>query len=62
MNAPVQLVQEAATRLDLATREAPIRLPRVRVSVCWHERFQRDPAHQWARERVFQVARPVFQE
>ena len=54
MNAPLQLVAEAATRLGLATREAPIRLPRVRVSLCWHERFQRDRAHQWARERVFE--------
>jgi DNA-binding transcriptional LysR family regulator len=60
MNAPLQLVQEAATRLDLITREAPIRLPRVRVSLCWHARFQRDPAHRWARERVFQLALPVF--
>ncbi len=61
MNAPVQLVAEAAARLDLATREAPIRLPRVRVSLCWHERFQRDAAHQWARERVFEFARRAFQ-
>lgn len=60
MNAPMQLVAEAATRLDLAMREAPIRLPRVRVSICWHERFQRDPAHQWARERVFDLARRAF--
>jgi DNA-binding transcriptional LysR family regulator len=60
MNAPIQLVAEAATRLDLMTREAPIRLPRVRVSLCWHERFQRDAAHQWARERVFELARPVM--
>ncbi len=60
MNAPIQLVAEAAARLDLATREAPIRLPRVRVSLCWHERFQRDSAHQWARERVFNVASLAF--
>lgn len=60
MNAPMELVAEAAGRLGLTTREAPIRLPRVRVSVCWHERFQRDPAHQWARERVFDAARPAF--
>jgi DNA-binding transcriptional LysR family regulator len=61
MNAPVQLVNEAATRLGLTTREAPIRLPRVHISVCWHERFQRDPAHHWARERVFHIARSAFQ-
>lgn len=60
MNAPVQLVKEAAARLGLITRAAPIRLPPVHVSVCWHERFQRDPAHQWARERVFHIARPLF--
>jgi DNA-binding transcriptional LysR family regulator len=56
MNAPIQLVSEAVKQLHLATREAPIRLPRVRVSLCWHERFQQDPAHRWARERVFEVA------
>jgi DNA-binding transcriptional LysR family regulator len=61
MNAPLQLVNEAATRLGLVTREAPIRLPSVHVSICWHERFQRDPAHQWARERVFHIAQPAFQ-
>jgi DNA-binding transcriptional LysR family regulator len=61
MNAPVQLVKEAASQLGLTTRDAPIRLPRVRVSICWHERFQLDPAHQWARERVYEVAAPIFQ-
>jgi DNA-binding transcriptional LysR family regulator len=61
MNAPIQLVAEAAARLDLVTREAPIRLPRVRVCLCWHERFQRDAAHQWARDRVFGLARHAFQ-
>jgi DNA-binding transcriptional LysR family regulator len=57
MNAPIQLVAEAVKQLGLATREAPIRLPRVRVSLSWHERFQQDLAHRWARERVFDVAR-----
>lgn len=60
MNAPIQLVQEAATLLNLVTREAPIRLPRVRLSVCWHERLHHDAAHQWARERVFEAVRPLF--
>jgi len=62
MNAPLQLVNEAASRLGLIAREAPIRLPRVHVSICWHERFQQDPAHQWARERVFQIAQPSFNQ
>jgi DNA-binding transcriptional LysR family regulator len=60
MNAPIQLVQDAAVQLKLTTREAPIRLPRVRISVCWHERYQRDAAHSWARQRVFDVLGPAF--
>jgi DNA-binding transcriptional LysR family regulator len=60
MNAPIPLVNEAATKLGLTTREAPLRLPRVRFSLCWHERFQADPAHRWARERVLETARRAF--
>lgn len=60
MNGPLQLVREAAAQLKLTTRDAPIPLPRVPVSLCWHERFQHDPAHRWARERVLKVAAPAF--
>jgi DNA-binding transcriptional LysR family regulator len=60
MNAPIPLVNEAAAKLKLVTREAPLRLPRVRLSLCWHERFQADPAHRWARERVFETAKHAF--
>ena len=60
MNGPIQLVREAAEQLKLTTREAPIRLPRIPISVCWHERFQHDAAHRWARERVLEVAAPAF--
>jgi|SoiMethySBSTD1v2_1073268.scaffolds.fasta_scaffold16205_8 DNA-binding transcriptional LysR family regulator len=62
MNAPIPLVHEAATALKLAMRAAPIHLPRVRVSLFWHERFQGDSAHRWARERVFDIARQAFAE
>jgi DNA-binding transcriptional LysR family regulator len=60
MNAPIPLVNEAAAQLRLTTREAPLRLPPVRLSLCWHERFQTDPAHRWARERVFDSAKRAF--
>jgi DNA-binding transcriptional LysR family regulator len=60
MNAPLPLVNDAAAKLRLIVSEAPLRLPRVRFSVCWHERFQTDPAHRWARERVFEIARRAF--
>jgi DNA-binding transcriptional LysR family regulator len=60
MNAPIPLVEEAAATLKLAVRAAPIHLPRVRISLCWHERFQGDSAHRWARERIFDIVRPAF--
>jgi DNA-binding transcriptional LysR family regulator len=60
MNVPIPLVNEAAAKLKLTTREAPLRLPSVRFSLCWHERFQTDPAHGWARERIFETARRAF--
>lgn len=62
MNGPIQLVREAAAQLKLTTREAPIRLPRIPISVCWHERFQHDPAHRWARERVLEMAAAAFRD
>ena len=60
MNAPIPLVDEAAATLQLAVREAPIRLPRVHISLSWHERFQGEGAHRWVRDRVFDVVRPAF--
>lgn len=60
MNAPLPLVSEAVQLLQLEVREAPIRLPRVRFALSWHDRNARDPAQRWARARVFQVARAVF--
>ena len=61
MNAPIPLVNEAAAKLRLVTREAPLRLPPVRLSLCWHERFRADPAHRWARERVFESLKRAFE-
>jgi DNA-binding transcriptional LysR family regulator len=61
MNAPIPLVNEAAAKLRLITREAPLRLPPVRLSLCWHERFRADPAHRWARERVFESLKRAFE-
>lgn len=52
MNAPMPLVHAVAGTLGLIVREAPISLPRVPFALLWHERFQADPAHRWARERI----------
>jgi DNA-binding transcriptional LysR family regulator len=60
MNAPMPLVNEAAAALGLRLCKAPIPLPAARFALAWHARFHRDPAHQWARERVFAAVRPAF--
>jgi len=60
MNVPLPLVDEAASALGLRLREAPIPLPSVRFALAWHARHQHDPAHRWARERVFAAVRPAF--
>jgi DNA-binding transcriptional LysR family regulator len=53
MNAPLPLVRELATPLGLVLREAPVPLPRSPSALVWHERFQHDEAHRWARDRIF---------
>lgn len=60
MNVPMPLVDEAAMAMGLRLREAPIPLPRIRFALAWHPRYHHAPAHQWARERVFNAVRPAF--
>lgn len=60
MNVPVPLVNDAALALGLQVRDAPIALPRVRFTLAWHARFQHDPAHRWARDRVFEAVQTAF--
>lgn len=60
LNAPVPLVVEAQRALGLRHREPPIELPRVRFSLSWHPRAQREPAHVWVRARLFEAARRLF--
>src|SRR3569623_1270503 len=60
MNAPVPLVDEAAAVLKLAVSASPVPLPRVKMSLCWHERFQGDAGHRWVRDRAFDIVRPMI--
>ena len=57
MNAPLPLVHEVSDTLGLAVRDAPVALPKVPAALLWHERFQRDAAHRWARERIYAAVR-----
>ena len=37
----------------------PVELPNVDIRLLWHERFQRDPANRWLRERLVEVFETV---
>ena len=51
---PRCLLQHFEDRLLLC--EPPLSLPTYSLSAFWHERSQRDPAHAWLRERLFELA------
>lgn len=52
MNAPLSLVGETLERFDLVARPLPLSVSPLQLSLMWHARNQRDPAHVWLRERV----------
>lgn len=37
----------------------PLDLPKVEIKLLWHERFQRDPANRWLRDRLVEVFKTV---
>ncbi len=45
-----------ADQLPLRVLEPPLRLPRIRLAMIWHEQHDADPAHRWLRERFGAVA------
>lgn len=47
---PRALAEEAATVVPLRVLPPPLPLPSFRVTMTWHERAHRDPAHEWLRE------------
>jgi len=49
---PERLVRDTVT---LEVVEAPVEVPGYEMSMLWHERAHRDPAHQWLRECVAQA-------
>ena len=46
---PERLVRGASA---LQVVEPPVEVPGYEMSMLWHERVHRDPAHQWLRETV----------
>jgi DNA-binding transcriptional LysR family regulator len=46
---PARLVRDNSA---LRVVEAPVEVPGYEMTMLWHERSHRDPAHQWLRECI----------
>ena len=62
MNAPVPIGHEAFAAMGLRSARPPFALPTARLSLGWHERFHRDPAHRWVRDLAFSTFRSRFDQ
>jgi DNA-binding transcriptional LysR family regulator len=51
-----RLVDDLAGDARLRMLEPPVELPTVIETMAWHPRWTTDPAHQWLRERILQLA------
>lgn len=47
-----RLAQTLAPRLGLAVVECPLKIPKLRETLMWHERSEPDPAHRYLREML----------
>ena len=57
---PRALLAPLAEALVLGLVAVPLEIPRARVGMAWHERFQADPAHQWFRDLVGRQVSAAF--
>ena len=48
---PIAIIM--ARELNLATFETPLKMPDTEVYQYWHERYDRDPGHEWLRELFY---------
>jgi DNA-binding transcriptional LysR family regulator len=54
---PARVVRAVAELGRLAAHAPPVEVPTFSISMIWHERNDHEPAHQWFRELVAEVAR-----
>lgn len=54
-----RLARAFADQLPLAVHEPPLAIPRFAMHLYWHERHHLDPAHQWLRGQLVEVARAL---
>jgi DNA-binding transcriptional LysR family regulator len=52
LTAPSRLIAAFEKYLPIQSFDAPLDLPSITVVQVWHERFHRDPAHKWLREKL----------
>ncbi len=57
LTVPGRLAAHYARLVPLVIHPLPVAFPPFDVSLYWHERDHRDPAHQWFRERFAQVVK-----
>ena len=56
MTIPSRIARELARQIPVQILEPPIRIPTFAVSLVWHERTERDSAHQWVRTKLQSIA------
>ncbi|CAB1370683.1 LysR family transcriptional regulator [Denitratisoma oestradiolicum] len=58
LTAPRRCILAWKNLMPISIYEPPLDLPCFSIAMVWHERFQQNPAHQWLRERLRQIASP----
>jgi len=53
------LLQQSQLMQGLASAKVPVPCPGMPMYLIWHLRHQQDPAHQWLRDQIESVARPL---
>ena len=53
---PKRLAEDYARMMPLQVIETPVPVRNFDISMVWHERFHRDPAHIWLRQQVRSIA------
>ena len=57
---PLHFVPTTGMAGELVVRELPLEVPPVHVEALWHERLHDQPAHQWLRQQLLEVAQAAF--
>jgi DNA-binding transcriptional LysR family regulator len=56
---PARLAEVVSAELNLLSFRPPLAIPKVEISQFWHERYHRDPGHQWLRTTIAALFRGV---